>query len=245
MDDLERLNAYLDGELPADEARAFEAELATNPALAKQLEEFRAINEALRTPFNAQFEEPIPDRFMRLLQDPVEQAEQPPAQIINFAEAKARREAAQSLPKRSLWSSWQARGAMAASVAALGLFALTQLQPGQSTNQAIETALNQTPSGIAAKLTSGETLTPRLSFVAKDGRPCREFDLAAETSIACLSSKGWQIEGKVKISGSTSNDSFGTAAGSGEALDAIYARLGAGDPLDSASERALIARNWK
>jgi negative regulator of sigma E activity len=244
MEDLERLNAYLDRELPASQALALEEELATNPELARQIEELRTINQALRAPFDMQLSEAIPDRFLRLLQDPAEQTEQPPAEIVNFTEAKARRDAAQSLPKRRLWSSWPVRGAMAASFA-LGLLAITQLQSGQSTSEAVEIALNQTPSGITAKLTTGETLTPRLTFVAKDGRNCREFDLAAETSVACRSSKGWQIEGKVKISGSTSNDSFGTAAGSGDALDAIYVRLGAGDPLDSASERALIARNWK
>lgn len=244
MNDMERLNAYLDRQLPPDEALAFEAELATNPALVKQLEALRAVDEALRAPFDAKLNEAIPERFLRALQEPVEQVVQQPAEILNFSEAKARRDAVQSSPKRSLWASWPARGAIAASVA-VGLIAVTQLQPSQSKSEAIEVALNETPSGISTKLAGGETLTPQLSFAARDGRYCREFDLAAETSIACRSGKSWRIEGSVKSVARTNNDRFATATGSGEALDATYARLGAGDPLDKTQERAVIARKWQ
>jgi hypothetical protein len=244
MNDIERLNAYLDRQLPPNEVFVFEAELAANPALAKQLEALRAVDEALRAPLDAKLNEPIPERFLRVLQEPVEQAAQQPAEILNFSEAKARRDAAQSSTKPSLWTSWPARGAIAASLA-VGLIAVTQLQPSQSKSEAIEVALNETSSGISVKLADGETLTPRLSFAARDGRYCREFDLAAETSIACRSGKGWRIEGSVKSNSNTNNDSFATATGSGQALDAIYARLGAGDPLDKTQERAVIARKWQ
>jgi negative regulator of sigma E activity len=244
MNDIERLNAYLDRQLPPDEALAFETELAANPALAKQLEALRAVDAALRAPFDAKLNEPIPERFLHALQKPVEQVAQQPAEILNFSEAKVRRDAVLSSPKRRLWASWSARGAIAASVA-VGLIAVTQLQPSQSKSDAVEVALNETPSGISVQLAGGETLMPRLSFAARDGRYCREFDLAAETSIACRSGKGWRIEGSVKSGGGANNDRFATATGSGQALDAIYARLGAGDPLGKAQERAVIARKWQ
>lgn len=242
MNEMERLNAYLDKQLSADEMLVFEDELEINPALAKQLEALRDVDEALRAPFDARINETIPDRFLHLLQEP--QAEQADARIFDFADARARRDAALSTPSRKLWSTWPARAAIAATFVA-GVFAVAQLQPNQSQSKAVEIALNQTPSGTVVTLAPGQRLTPRLSFVAKDGRYCREFDLVDETHIACRSKSGWTIEAKVKAAPKSDSENFATAGGGSEALDAVYDQLGAGDPLDAASERALIARNWK
>lgn len=245
MDDIERLSAYLDGQLSEDDVRELEARLAHEPKLAKQLEAFRNVDSALRAPFDRLLSEPIPDRFLQLLGgSETEVATPAAAQIIDFADAKARRA---PKPAASFWASWPARGALAASFVA-GLFAITQLQPGTSSEQGIETALNEAPSGTAVRLSSGATLKPRLSFAAKDGRFCREFDVSGQTGIACRKADGWTIEAKVKSSASATEGAeqgFATASGAGTALDPVYDRLGAGEPLDPARERDLIKRGWK
>lgn len=250
MDDIERLSAYLDGQLSEDEVHALEARLAAEPELAKQLDAFRNVDSALRAPFDRLLSEPIPDRFLQLLGSDDAPAAMPPAaelpaaQIIDFADAKARRSAK---PMPNLWASWPVRGALAASFVA-GLIAITQLQPGAPSETGIETALNEAPSGTVVKLSSGGMLKPRLSFAAKDGRFCREFDLSGQTGIACRKADGWTIEAKVKSdvpAGAGAEQGFATASGAGAALDSVYDRLGAGEAFDPARERALIKSGWK
>jgi negative regulator of sigma E activity len=250
VDDIERLSAYLDGQLSEDDVRDLEARLANEPELAKQLEAFRNVDSALRAPFDRLLSEPIPDRFLQLLGGSDDEVAAPPAavtsaaEIIDFADAKAKRV---RTPVPSLWASWPVRGALAASFVA-GLVAITQLQPGAWAEKGIETALNEAPSGTAVRLASGETLKPRLSFAAKDGRFCREFDLSGQTGIACRKADGWTIEAKVKSdapAAAGAEQGFATASGAGSALDPVYDRLGAGEPLDPAREKALIKSGWK
>lgn len=243
MDDIERLSAYLDGQLSEEEVRALEARLAVEPELAKQLEAFRGVDASLRAPFDKLLTEPVPDRFLRLLDDVDDDAKSlPRAEVIDLADVRARRQAKQA---GSLWSSWQARGALAASLV-VALVAVAQIRTGGSSEQGIETALNETPSGQSRQLSSGATITPRLSFAAKDGRYCREFALSGQTGIACRMDDGWQIEAKVKTESQPDAASeFATAGGAGAGLDDVYKRLGASDPIDPERERALINKGWK
>lgn len=54
------LHAYADGKLPSDRMAEVEAYLAKHPAAARQIEDYRAINQALHLGFDPALEDPIP-----------------------------------------------------------------------------------------------------------------------------------------------------------------------------------------
>ncbi len=241
MDRLERLSAYIDGGLDAEQMQQLERELATNPDLARELAELQASDIALRAAFAGPMNEDAPDRFMALL------GESEPAQVIDFAAAREKRERSRTLPARF---GWRAGAAIAATVVAL-LFAGSQfsgpaVSPSDAQQIAFNAALDQTPSGQQARLANGHSLSPRLSFAAKDGRFCREYADSADLGVACRGAKGWQIEAVAKGAGAATggDEGYATAGGTGGALDAVYARLGAGDPLAPGAEAEQIARGW-
>ncbi len=64
----ERLSAYLDGEIDADERIRIERALADSPALRAELEEMRAADDALRHAMEAVFaDRPVPDALRAML----------------------------------------------------------------------------------------------------------------------------------------------------------------------------------
>ena len=56
----EQLSAYLDGELPEDDARAIDEALAQDPALQAALESLVAANDMARDAFDAMKDDPVP-----------------------------------------------------------------------------------------------------------------------------------------------------------------------------------------
>jgi hypothetical protein len=236
----ERLSAWLDGALDESEAKALQVELARDPVLAARLAELQGSDAALRAAFDAPMAEPVPDRLTALLGDA------PSATVIDFAAAKAKREAAaKPAPVRRDWTKWVA---LAATVVG-GFFMIAQpgIAPKQDAAQvALNAALDGTASGQPVALAGGGRVTPRLSFVAKDGRYCREFASGGQAGIACRGDSGWKVEAMVKDDAAQNSEGgYATAGGGRAGLDQVYARLGAGDPLDAAGEKALIAHGWK
>ncbi len=234
----DKLSAYLDGALDDADAKAFEAELSADNALAAQLADMCATDAALRAAFDAPMHEAVPDRFTALL------GEAPTAEVIDFAAAKAKRQRPELItPRRN----WQSYAALAATLV-MGVIFLGQPGIGPRPDQvqvALKHALDSAASGQQVALAGGKTVAIRLSFAAKDGRYCREYASGGQAGIACRGDDGWKVEAVAKDDTPTGNDGGYATAGGGEALDAAYARLGAGDPLDAAREQALISQKWK
>jgi hypothetical protein len=115
---------------------------------------------------------------------------------------------------------------------------------------AFQTAMNGTNSGITVALGDAQTITPVLSFEAGDGRFCREFALisgaGSNQGIACKSGGQWKVEALIKGGGPLpANAEIQTAGGQdGAALDAVYNRLNAGDPLGMEKEKTIISAGW-
>jgi Anti-sigma factor NepR len=235
IDQTERLSAYLDGALSPDEASALELELAQNPQLADQLAQLSAADAALRQAFGGVVDEPVPERLSDLLEKPRT------AEVYNLAKERAKRAERTKLPARF---DWRAGVAIAATLL-IGIFSFSQVSEGPgSRGDPIQVALDTTASGTKASLKDGRTLTPRLSFAAADGRYCREFALGVQDGIACNGKEGWKIEALVKgSSGDAAEGGYATAGGS-TALDSVYRRLGAGEPVSVAEEKTLISKRW-
>ena len=113
----------------------------------------------------------------------------------------------------------------------------------------VQNVLNVRPAGEVA-YEDGFRVTPVLSFVANDGRPCREVRIAGHDAsarfLACMNAKeqGWEVEALVRAPGEGSPDAYHTAGGSDPVIDAAFARLGVKEVLDVEGERAAIGRRW-
>jgi negative regulator of sigma E activity len=240
IDQTERLSAYLDGALLPQEMNALERELQNDPALAEALAKMAATDDTVRAAFDGPMHEPVPDRLTSLLAKPAESGTE--SNVIDFAAARTTREARKTLPS---WLDWRAGAAIAATLV-VGAFTVSQLSHAPTNSaDALQVALNTSPSGAQVALSDGRTFTARLSFSAADGRYCREFAVGLQDGIACKGGDIWKIEAIAK--GAVHGEAGGgyATAGGSTALDAAYERLGAGDPIAVTEEKALISNKWR
>lgn len=238
----ETIAAYFDGAMSEAEMLDFEEAMARDPALANEVAQFGANDALLREAFDA----PMQAGVDQALLERMGLAERNSAHQPNATPTAAPVAANDNPPFLQRWR-WPIGGAIAASLALIALLQTGQQPAGRD---GFAVALDETPSSVAAKLADGRTITPRLTFAARDGRYCREYlvtaDGRSETGIACRSKGDWAVEalaaGGEALPG---QDQIVSAAGAETAkLDAAYARLGASDPLDAASEGRLIAGKW-
>ena len=232
-DEDERLAAWLDGAMPALEAEAFAAELERNPALAAKAEAWQANDSALAGAFSAN-ERPIDDALIARLGLAPQPALAPVVAPITAANDNP----------RLVRFAWLAGGsALAASVAAALLLTVRPPAPADGLSDALE----RTASLGTARLADGRTITPQLTVRVADGRWCREFRTSDETALACRAGAGhWTVEARAKGKAAQNPGAIAIASGTdAAALDAVYRRLNASDPVDAANERALIAKGWK
>lgn len=233
IDRNEMITAYLDGTLDGPALEAFEAELAQDDALAEDVARIAANDDLLRTAFDAPMHEPVDAALLERMGLAKPDVASPTAANDN----------------PPFWRRWQlpVGGAIAASLA---LFAMLQTGQGPETQSEFAAVMEQTPSAASKMLTNGANITPRLTFVAGDGRYCREYlqtgKSGNQTGIACRSEGKWQVEALIK-GGSSAPDPGDIAVASGEngsSLDEAYAKLDASDPVSADTERALIDKSW-
>lgn len=247
--DHERVSAYLGGMMNPEEAAAFEQEIEGNPELAAIVERWRGNDALLQRAFGAPEGGGISDALMARLGLAETAAADNVVALDSFRDRKAAQNDIVASPK---WR-WPLVGSIAASLfvaVTVGSFWIAK-PSGIAGEAAFQTAMNRSASGKAVALNETETLTPVLSFEAKDGRVCREFALESHEEgnqgIACKSGNLWTVEALVKGGGALpSNGEIRTAGGKNIAsLDAVYSRLGASDPLNAQKEKAYIINGWK
>lgn len=217
----ERLAAWLDGALSPEEALAFEAELAADPALAQRAADWRGNDAA------------IAGALAPLAEAPID-----PAMLAKLGLAPA---AANDNPPWWRRHAAPLGGALAASLAAV----LLLVPRGETPQDALSLALDTTPSASAVKLADGRRFEATLTLRAADGRWCREYRVDQSRALACREGTGWKVEAQSKSGGPSQGDGIVLAGGANDAgLEEAYARLGAGDPLGREAEAALIQNEW-
>ncbi|WP_326535811.1 hypothetical protein [Pseudorhodoferax sp.] len=250
-----QLMAWADGELPAAEAAALEADIAQDATLAHRAALMQPTRALVREAWDAKLADaPVPDA----LRDSV---------LALVAQDRARRARAEPVVPRPtappapgwrealarLFTGWALPGAVAASVAFGGMGywlgqSASPLPPAGATLAAGAPA----PAALAALLdhlasgedgqTDGAALTLVASFRDAQGRLCRDFALEPSTggrleSVACRAPGGaWQVA----YAALAPADSSYQPAGPGSALEAYLAGIGAGKPLDPEAERAAL-----
>jgi hypothetical protein len=237
---LTRIAAYLDGELSSEDLERFERDMASDTSLAAQVAEWRDNDASIKDAFPLQAM--ANDPLAALILAKTEPAKAPP-QVASIEVARERRD------RRRF--DWRWTGAIAASL--LGVVGVSQwtrsADRGASGNDPILVAMASTPSGRTVTVTGGIRVSPILTVPTRDGY-CREFVLEKQSvrndAVACRDDGGWQMKLSTPSAAAPDGGGYATAGGGGSpAIDDLYRKLGAGDPLDPASENEAIARGWK
>jgi hypothetical protein len=231
--DDQTLMAFADGELNAAEAALVRKALEHDAALRDRLEKLHEMDGLLRAAITPGSE--MPSRFAALLK--------PAASVVPM--------------RRRVWIPAGAAIAAGLAVWMLG----TALLSGQASwlrNTDDGVAIAGPLAAAAATAPSGKLLTagdlrirPVVSFVANDGRPCRELhvretDMTARV-IACRNAFAdtWFVEALANVPAEEFGSSYETAgAVRNPVIDAALARLGVKATMGADDENAAIARKW-
>lgn len=217
-----RVIAWIDGELPPEEAARVERAVAGNAALGAIAGRHRAMKARFAAAFG-----PIADQPVALPRS---------AEVISLAAARASK--AKPAPVRRWW----VPGAIAASLA-VGL-AIGQFQrPAGVADRADALALSAPLSHALDRQLSGEAGPVRiaLSFRAQDGAYCRSFAATHLTGVACRTGEGWRLR-YAATDGAPRGD-YRMAGNDPVEASAIAAMI-SGEPFDAAAERQARAKGW-
>lgn len=231
----ERFFAWLDGELPVEEAARVEAEVAANPELQQLAEEHRAMQARLKAAFDPIAEAAVPDRLQDLVRTP-------DAEVVDFAAAKLSR-------GERRWGSLPQWAAMAATLA-IGVFVGTaipqrgggpvevksaDLYAASSLSHALETQLASEPAG---------DVRIGLTFRGQNGQICRTFQQPAASGLACRNGGQWQVRGLFASPEGQPTD-YRMASSMDPNLAALMDVTIRGEPFDAAQERAAKEKGWR
>ncbi|MEM7745692.1 MAG: hypothetical protein AAF409_18485 [Pseudomonadota bacterium] len=237
----EEIAAFVDGSLDDAAARRIAAIIEQDPEALALAEEIEKGNDILRNAFVDVATAPIPASLAETLSGRDET-------VVPF-----RKRIAQP-------GTWIPTAAAASIAVAIGLgigtqFGGTNFSPEITLGDApldsgLHLALETLPSGMAHE----DRIMPMLTFTDASGRYCREFEVVGdlpdelEFGIACRSeSHTWHVEIIVSAPmGTADGGGFAPASGPGaDALAAMIAALGGGEPLAPEAEASMIENGWQ
>ncbi|MCR5876768.1 anti-sigma factor [Phenylobacterium sp. J426] len=208
--------AYVDGELDAQARARFEAEIAVDPSLAREVAAQRRLRARLAAAYDPVLAEALPLELTLA------------AQAVNDRPAKRF-----GLPH------WAAVAASLVAGVLVGRTTIVEPDALAARGQLAQALDRQ----LAA---DGGPIQVGLSFQANDGRYCRTFQSAPDrrAGLACRDGGGWRL--RTVTAWAPANVDYRTAGVDTppEVLAAVDALI-AGEPLDAAAERAARARGWK
>lgn len=233
----EKFFAWLDGELPPEEAARVEAEVAADSELSRTAEEHRALAASLKGAFGSVVAAPVPARIAAAAR-PVQE------NVVDLAAARAERSARRTLP---LWT----QAAALAATLAVGVFTGNMLIPGnagrvQSENGRL-VAGGKLEEALYAQLASAPAdQGPRIGMTYRDkaGAICRTFQDDNASGLACQEGGDWRIRGLFQGAEGQASD-YRMAAGTDPRLMDMVDESIAGEPFDAAQEKTALSRHWK
>jgi hypothetical protein len=226
-----RIIAWIDGELPPEEAAEVEAAVAADPVLAS----IAARHRKIRARFAA--------AFTPLLQEPVAMPKRRSARIVSLAAVREERAAPPTPRPAPRWRSWAWPSAVAASLL-VGVI-VGHGQPATGVADRGGALALSAPIAQALDTQSSGQLAPvsvAVSFKDHDGRYCRGFVAQYIGGVACKEASGWQLRYAAPVDPQKGDY---RQAGGDAASAKVIATMIAGDPLDAAGERKAIAAKWR
>jgi hypothetical protein len=239
----EKFFAWLDGELPPEEAARVEAEVAADPRLSRLAEEHLAMAAGLRSAFGSVESEQVPAQLQRSIES--DRGEK----IVSLADARASREA------RRAPSLWVQMGALAATLA-VGIVTGNMLSigflPGGSSDPIQSEAGRLVASAdlenaLYAQLASAPAESgPRigLTFRDKTGAICRTFEDRTASGLACRESGDWRIRSVFQGAEGQPTDYRMAGGPNPQLLEEVDAIID-GEPFDAAQEKAAAEKGWR
>jgi hypothetical protein len=259
------LMAFADGELSDVDAARVASAVAADPALAARVDAERRLRTMLGGHFAPVAAEPVPETLTLMIaaaaaeeterdmtDAPVLEAPPPPARVLDFAAARAKRQAAAPAARKPHARAWGTGAAIAASLV-LGLVlggqfagrgAIAERNGALVASGALAEGLDtQLASAVDDGAKAGGDLRVLASFQRTGGGYCRVFDRGTTAGIACKDRGQWLLERTASGSGPERGDY--RQAGSAQAdLMAAAQNMAVGEPLDAAQERAARVKRW-
>lgn len=224
--------AWLDGELPPEEAARIEADVAADPRLSRLAEEHRAMTSGLRNAFGQVASQPVPQR----LRD----ASRPSADVLSLADARERK--APSL--------WVQLGALAATlvvgIVTGNLLTGSPVRSPVASEEGHLVASAELENALYARLASMPSETgPRigLTFRDKTGAICRTFEDKAASGLACRENGNWRIRTLFQSEGQATD--YRMASGPDPRLMEEVDAAIEGEPFDAAQEKSAMQKGWR
>lgn len=231
----EKLAAYADGELDDVESAQMSRSLAEDELLRARLARITSLDSQLRAAFELE-DQDVPRRLTQMLEP-----------------------AARGVAPTSALRWWIPAGAaIAAGVAGIAIGGLLPTENNDGWLEArggsyalagiAQTAADHTPSG-SRYVAQSVTVQPIVSFLAGDGRPCRELQIeesgVGTHAVACREQGQWRVEALVRSEAHGATEGYRPAGGNRDsAISAVQARLKITAVLDAKAEDDAIAAGW-
>lgn len=268
----ETLMAYADGQLDAAEREEVEAAMASDPDVARRVEQHRALRRKISAAFDPVLLETVPDRLVAVTRAGKGQSHASAASnkreatVTDLRRVRAARKAeaatAAAVAKRPdaprrpwTWVEW---GSMAASVAAGAVIAFLALKsPGtdrvgmRGGNLVAQADLEEALTNqLASDPPPGSYVQIGLSFRNKTGDYCRTFvlkEINPRGGLACREANKWNIQVLARATATATAEGGYKQAGSEIPAAVMAAAQGAiaGEPFDAAGETAARAAGWE
>lgn len=255
----ERLNAYVDNEATPDEAARIDQGLEEG-RFADEIARLRRVDALLSEAFVAPRD--VPDDLVAVMDVAQARWERHPLRRLGALWGKACNGVA-GVASGVLTPGRGAGLPIAASLCVGAFVVMALLVPNATRDKAGDVdlaliepggtlfpALESTPSSVFVALGGGESARPVLSFLADDGRYCRELEVnsgrSVWVSVACREDAGWRIEIQLEAEAQDwSGQGYVPVSGyDSAALDAAYDRLGYGDVLSAGDEGERLELGW-
>jgi hypothetical protein len=225
----ERLMAYVDGAVSAEERAVIDTALADDERLQRAVADERRLRRSLAELYDPTLEEELPERLRQLL-EPADQ------RVVPFKQAR---------PAAPRWG-WQNFSALAASLV-IGMFLGRAMIDGggpETTGLLAERHLAAAlQTQLAATQTPGDPIQVGISFVGPEGRPCRTFESADAAGLACRSGNRWQLRLLASKAPSPGSDYQRAGSASGLVMGSVQ-ELIVGEPMDARQEREARDAGW-
>ena len=220
----ETLMAYVDGELPAEEARTVEAELAKNADLRAYAQRQQALARRLHDSMDVVLETPLPEKLLKLVEAP--------AARTTF-----------TWRRLMLWSGLPAAAALACGLALGVLFHgpadIVSTHGTLVARGTLAAALDQ-------ELAADNSSEIGISFRDKNGHYCRTFRTRQNLAgLACHENGAWQIAAAGKVAADPSGAYQPAASAMPDFVRQTVTSMIAGTPLDADAERKARAQGWR
>ena len=220
---LDRIMAYVDGELSAAARAAFEAEMAADPALAAEVAAHRELAGQLAAAYAPVLDEPVPLRLTLAAQT----ANDPPA------------------PRRA-WLPW---AAVAASLAVGVVGGRLTLGPQQGLAVGSDLSGRTELARALDRQLAAEPGAIRIGLTFRDagGRYCRTFQSGPDrlAGLTCRGDAGWRLQTATAWAPTPSPEYRTAASDTPPAILAAVDQAIHGEALDAAQEKDARAARWR